>query len=151
MSGIDGKFGQWPPGYMLMPLYFEHSCVIFPESTWQNDELAITEKILKCFFAGAIPWPIGGSNLNHLYNHAGFQTAWNLLPAEHQAFDAERNHFRRYHAVVDAIKWLEKNPEVMYTEQARNMIALNRHRFLTCHSAVGALKKFHDLLQLYLH
>ena len=43
--GIDGKFGT-PPlmGDIIMPAYFENRCVIFPESTWQNDEVAVTEK-----------------------------------------------------------------------------------------------------------
>lgn len=147
--GIDGEFGTFPKGYSFLPLYFQYACVIFPESTWQNDELAITEKILKCFYAGTIPWPIGGSNLNRLYNDAGFQTAWNLLPEEYKKFDSDRDHLRRHGNTVKAIKWLESHWEIMQSTEAHEMVALNRERFLTCHGAVDAIQKMHDLLNAY--
>ncbi len=76
--GINEKFGKVLPGYVHLPLYFENFCVIFPESNWQNNELCITEKSLKCFYAETLPLPVSGANVNKLYNDLGFYTAWNL-------------------------------------------------------------------------
>jgi hypothetical protein len=85
--GIDKKFGRVIPGYFILPEYFMYRCVIFPESTWQNDELCLSEKICKCFYAESLPWPIGGSNIHKLYNEIGFYTAWNVLPDHLKLFD----------------------------------------------------------------
>ena len=48
--GIDNKFGSLQPGYIILDEYFEYNCAVFPEITWQNDELCLTEKALKCFY-----------------------------------------------------------------------------------------------------
>lgn len=143
--GVDGKFGTWPPGYFILPEYYEYHCVIFPESTWQNDEVSITEKILKCFYAGCFPWPVGGSNVNYLYNELGFYTAWNLLPDHLKIFDAEKNHMKRYDLMTDAIVWLSKNQHVMVEPRAQEMLQSNLVHFLTCGPEVGGVKKF-DLI-----
>lgn len=148
--GIDGRFGRWPPGYMILPLYYQYSCVIFPESTWQNDEVAITEKICKCFFSGALPWPVGGSNIHRLYNEIGFYTAWNLLPEDLQCFDSEKDHLVRYRSLLQAIKWLEDNPEILHSQQAQDMIVSNRQRFLTCAAGVNGVEKFDQILKEFL-
>jgi hypothetical protein len=124
--GINGKFGTPPRGYRILQEYFAYNCVVFPESTWQNDELAITEKALKCFFAGSLPWPVGGSKLKSLYNQIGFFTAWNLLPSELQKFDSIPDHHERYQQEVLAIEWLSNNPDVFDLDSTKQMIASNR-------------------------
>lgn len=123
--GSNGKFGEILPGYIIMKEYFEYSCIVFPESTWQNNELAITEKSWKCFFSKSLPMPIGGSNIHALYNQIGLGTAWNLLPKSLQEFDQIENHQQRYQGVVDAIKWLHDNPDVFGSEQAKQIIDSN--------------------------
>jgi hypothetical protein len=128
--GPDNKFGVIPPGYFILPEYYEYRCVIFPETNWQNNEMAITEKILKCCWSGSIPWPIGGSKMNQLYNEFGIMTAWNLLPEELQAYDDNIDHKQRHKQTVLAIKWLGEHADLMLGEQAQQIIEHN-HRIFT--------------------
>ena len=148
--GIDQKFGSWPLGYDILPEYFEYGCVIFPESTWTNDEVAITEKILKCCFAGSLPWPVGGSNINKMYKDLGFYTAWNLLPEEHQKFDQEKDHMLRYQGLAAATAWLSANKEVLVDDRAKGMLQSNLINMLTCSLDVQAVQKFDKLITQYL-
>jgi hypothetical protein len=145
--GIEGKFGIWPPGYFILPEYYAYRCVIFPESTWQNDEVAVTEKILKCFYAGCFPWPVGGCNINRMYNELGFRTAWNLLPDHLKIFDAEKDHMRRYDLMVDAMAWLSTNQHVMVEPQAQEMLQSNLINFLTCAPGISSIQKFDRIIR----
>lgn len=145
--GINDKFGQVPPGYFIMPEYFEYACVIFPETAWQNNELTITEKSLKCFYAGSLPFPIGGANINQLYNEVGFFTAWNLLPDNLKIFDSVLNHCERYTLAVDAIKWLYQNPEVFQTIECQQIQKQNKFNLLTGAGQVTSIIKFNQLIQ----
>lgn len=129
--GFNNQFGQVPPGYFILPLYYENCCVIFPETSWQNDDLCITEKSLKCFFAGSLPFPIGGRYLNQMYEELGFRTAWHLLPDLMKKFDDIEDHFQRYDHTVKAIRWLQSNKDIFlspayheYTQQ--NQISFSR-------------------------
>lgn len=148
--GINNRFGQIPPGYFHLPLYFEHACVIFPESNWQNNELSITEKALKCFYAESLPMPIAGANVNRLYNEVGFYTAWNLLPAELQSFDGILDHKLRYRKLSYAIKWLTEHPEVFDSKEYKDMTHQNKINFLTCKCDYLAVVKFDQLLQKFI-
>ena len=132
--GIDKKFGMVKPGYFVMPEYFKYQCVVFPETSWQNNELAITEKVLKCFYAGSVPFPVGGANINKLYNQIGFQTAWNLLPEHLQNYDAELDHVKRVEQTVSAIHWLNDHQSLFQSPQCEQMRVNNLQRFLTCDS-----------------
>jgi hypothetical protein len=123
--GSHGQFGKIPPGYVIMKEYFEHRCMIFPESTWQNNELALTEKAWKCFVSGSLPMPVGGCNINYLYNQLGLATAWNLLPESMQVFDQVENHQQRYQGVVDAIQWIANNPDSLVSDRARRIVDSN--------------------------
>jgi hypothetical protein len=144
--GINGKFGKIPPGYFLLPLYYENHCVIFPESAWINDQLTVTEKILKCFFSGSLAWPVGGANINHLYNQIGFGTAWNLLPDRLQRFDSDPDHARRVEGAVESIQWLWHRPEIMTGTQAQEIVKKNRERFLTNASHVDYVDRFDQII-----
>jgi hypothetical protein len=130
--GIDQKFGTIPPGFFHLPLYFENYCVIFPETTWQNNELCMTEKAIKCFYSECLPLPVGGSKVNQLYNKIGFYTAWNLLPPELQKFDNTVDHKLRYLQLSHAVKWLSENPSVFVSDQYKEMVQQNKINFLTC-------------------
>jgi hypothetical protein len=148
--GVDSKFGSIPPGYFHLPLYYKNNCVIFPESSWQNNELCVTEKSLKCFYAGAIPFPIGGANINQLYNQIGFYTAWNLLPDEHRAFDSIIDHAARIRACVDAIKWLNNNLTVFDSAKFVEYTQQNKINFLACHCDSIAVQNFDKIMRKYL-
>jgi hypothetical protein len=120
---------------------------VFPESGWQNNELNITEKALKCFYAGCLPFPVAGANVNKLYNEIGFYTAWNLLPGELKSFDSELDHDKRYHAMVECLKWFELNPTVFSSELFSEMTDSNKRNFLTCDCDHDAIKKFDLVIQ----
>jgi hypothetical protein len=148
--GIADQFGSIPPGYFHLPVYYEYHCVVFFETSWQNNELCITEKSLKCFFSGSLPFPIGGANINKLYNQFGFYTAWNLLPTEFQMYDSITNHIERGKATIDAIKWLHDHPEVFGIPQFTQYVQKNKINFLTCHCDSIAVKNFDTLIRKYL-
>ena len=145
--GIDGEFGKVQPGYFIMPEYFTNSCVIFPESGWQNDELSITEKALKCFYAGSLPFPIGGAGINQLYNNIGFYTAWNLLPDKLKLFDQIKDHSIRYQMCIDAISWLQNNQSVFQTNKFLEITTKNKFNFLTCNSDYVAIDRLFKLIK----
>jgi hypothetical protein len=147
--GINNKFGSYMPGYFLMPEYYTHHCVIFPETTWQNNELAITEKSLKCFYAGSFAWPIGGSNINKMYNDLGFYTAWNLLPDDLKVFDSIVDHKERYGKLINAIAWLDHHPEIFAEACAQDMLKSNKLLFHTTSAEYTAMKNFDEILRKY--
>lgn len=144
--GIDGKFGEVPKGYELMTEYFTHRCVVFPESSWQNNELAITEKALKCFYAGSLPFPIAGANVNKLYNSIGYATAWNLLPREHQKFDEELDHFKRINMMIDALKWIEDNPFALQSDEFAELTRQNKLKMLTYSPVEHGVNKLVEII-----
>lgn len=119
-----------PPGYFIMPEYWRYRCVIFPESNWLNNELSMTEKVFKCFFAGALPFPIGGAHIHRLYDQLGFMTAWHFLPDELQTFDAVLDHHERSLLTVEAIAWLSDNAEILAGDRVQKALKHNRLKFL---------------------
>ena len=110
---------------MLIDEYFTYSCVIFPETSWLNNQLFLTEKVVKCFVAKTIPWPVSGANINLLYNNLGFKTAWNLLPRDLQIFDAEPDHVKRTNLCLKAIEWLNHNMEILESDLAKSIVKNN--------------------------
>lgn len=147
--GINRKFGQVMPAYFILPEYYTHRCVIFPETSWQNYDLCITEKSLKCFYTGAIPWPIGGCGINQMYQALGFQTVWNLLPIELQKFDSTVDHMQRYQELIVAIGWLEKNTKVLQSSAAQHIISENRKLFMSTHFECDAVEHFDNVLRKF--
>lgn len=127
-------------GYFILPLYYQNSCVIFPETSWLNNEISITEKSLKCFFAKCLPFVVGGANVNKIYNKIGFKTAWNLLPVELQKFDSEIDHKKRYQQMTESIEWLLTNTEVFESEKFKQAVENNFNNFLMPNSDLLGLK-----------
>lgn len=144
--GINHKFGTVSLGFQILPEYYQYQCVVFPETQWQNDELAITEKSLKCFYAGSWAWPVGGRYLNHLYRELGYYTAWNLLPTELQSFDLEPDHRVRYQQQVLALKWLSQNLNCMENESALMMLQSNQFNFQHCAGDLTATENFCNIV-----
>lgn len=129
-DGLENRTAKIPPGYFILPEYYQYKCIVFPESGWQNNELSITEKSLKCFYTGCIPWPIGGANINKLYNQIGFKTAWNLLPDNLKEYDQELDHFKRYDKHIKAINWMQHNLHVLSSSAADTIRNENKQQFL---------------------
>lgn len=127
--GIGQSHGQVSRAYFMLDEYYKFGCVLFPESQWINNQHFMTEKIFKCFVAGTIPWPIAGANLHKMYNHHGYRTAWNLLPPEHQLFDEELDHARRYQMIATAAEWLSNNKHVLSSDLAKEIIQTNSNLF----------------------
>jgi hypothetical protein len=143
--GVDNKFGTIPPGYFLMPCYNEYQVIAFPESTWLNDELSVTEKALKCFVSKCLPFPVAGRHTNTLYyNSLGFYTAWNILPEELQQFDYEEDHHTRYKMMVDALQWISKN--IQTCKQFEFYVEHNYKSYLDNKLSVVGVKKFYRVL-----
>jgi hypothetical protein len=149
LIGIQGKFGDMPPGYFIISEYWQSDCVLWPESTWQNNELCITEKACKCFYSQTIPWPVGGANIHNLYKQQGFYTALDLLPPELQKFDSILDHKERYHALANAVQWASANPEIFHSEKANSILQNNQKQFLLCASDVNAVINMNKLFQQY--
>jgi hypothetical protein len=145
--GINQKFGKISPGYFILPEYYQYRVVIFPESNWQNNELAMTEKAFKCFFAGSLPFPIGGASINQLYNQVGFATAWNLLPTDLQQFDSIENHVERQHKIIQSIQWLNDNPWVFSTDKFNELVDKNRITFLTVDCQQKSVQQLYQLIK----
>jgi hypothetical protein len=145
--GINAKFGKIPPGYSVLPIYFVNSCVIYPETAWQNDELTITEKTLKCFYAKSLPFAFGGSNINTLLNENNFYTAWNLLPTHLQQFDFIKDHEERYTAMIDAIRWLNENPDVFLSNEFSDLVGSNLIQAVTGGIDVRTVKRANDIIE----
>jgi hypothetical protein len=144
--GVDNKFGAIAPGYFMLPEYYTHKCVVFPETTWQNNELCLTEKSLKCFAAKCLPLPVGGANLNALYNELGFKTAWNLLPPELAAYDSILDHKKRYQLLVKAIAWLNKEKTIF--DNIDHILQDNFAQFYNANIDTTSCKRFDKLLGL---
>lgn len=148
-TGVDGKFGAIAPGYFILDEYWQYQCVIFPESTWLNDEAFITEKFIKPLITRAIPWPVGGANIDLLYNKMGFMTAWNLLPESLQAYNYEKDHLRRYNMCAEAMAWLADHPEILFGDQAQHIIKHNYDFFFTNTLEDQVPKQLENILDKY--
>jgi len=148
--GIQDKFGLVFSGYFVLPLYFENACVVFPDTSWVNHELCLTEKAIKCFYSGSLPMPVAGAGVNKYYNQLGFYTAWNLLPPEYQDFDQEENHRLRYKKLIGAVKWLYDNPQVFESDLFKQLTQENKINFLTCSCDSLAVKSFDNILSKHI-
>lgn len=148
--GRDNRFGLIPPGYFLLPSYYENSAVIFPESSWQNQDLCITEKSMKCFLAGSMPFPIGGSHINQLYNEVGFFTCYNLLPNKLREFDNELDHRQRYNKIMPAIRWLIANPWIFKSKTYREYVDSNYKSLIHQPSISKAIHQFDILISKFI-
>ena len=144
--GINNKMGEVVPGYFLLPCYNNYKIIAFPETTWINDELAVTEKALKCFVSKCLPFPVAGRHTNTLYNSLGFYTAWNILPEDLQQFDFEQDHNNRYTMMVDALKWLDKN--IHTCKQFDFYVEHNYNLYLDNKFAKNGVEKLYNILEL---
>jgi hypothetical protein len=147
MCGIDQKFGSIAPGYFAMKEYFDYCAVIFPDTAWINNELCITEKSLKCFYAKSLPWPVSGAGVNQLYNQMGFYTVWNLLPDKLQQYDNEKNHQTRYIQIAIAVKYVHDNPELLKSKLFDQYVDSNYIKLHTYKFALPGVKKLLKILE----
>jgi hypothetical protein len=147
--GIDQKFGQISPAHFIIDEYYDYRCVIFPESTWLNNEICITEKLQKCAVARSIPWPVAGANADVLYNKLGYQTAWNLLPEQLQSYNYEQDHVKRYQMCADAIKWMTEHPETLTSDRARELVEHNYNLFFSNTIEIIGPRKLDHILKRY--
>lgn len=142
--GQNGKLGTIPLGYFLFSEYFEYKCIAFPETSWTNYNLTLTEKALKCFSCGVIPFPIAGAEVNKIYNSIGYLTAHDLLP-DTMKFDSISNHQHRLTKAVDALEWLHLNPDVFNSDQAKKIIDQNRLN-LFLNTNITGISRLHEIL-----
>lgn len=144
--GLNGKLGKEPPGYFVIPEYIQYHCVAFPDSGWKNNELNLTEKAIKCFKHGAIPYPISGANINSLYNSIGFDTAISLLPEE-LYFDNIEDHSIRYKKAAEGLHWLKDNVSIFDSAAADSIRIKNKDNFYKNTEIINSIKKILNILQ----
>ena len=147
--GIDQKFGTIAPGWFVLPEYYQYHCTVFPESNWINNQIQPNEKFFKCCVAETIPMPVGGANINRLYQHLGYQTAWNLLPPELQQYDQELDHLKRYSIIADAVQWLANNPGVFLTRAAQRIRQNNKLRVFESTVDLHTMHRLDEILANY--
>lgn len=144
--GIDKKFGESPPGFFGLPEYFKYRCILFPETSWLNNDLTVSEKIIKCLIHGSIPWPIGGANINSQYQEIGIQTAWSLLPTQLQCYDSIIDHCERYQKLAEAVQWAADHPEIFCTDQAQHIVDSNFRNIVEFSPINNIMTKFSQLI-----
>lgn len=140
------KFGYILAAYTMLDLYYQYHCVLYPESSWINDQLFLTEKTFKCLAAGAIPWPISGAGTNRMMRDLGVLTAWNLLPPELQTWDDDRDHRARYQAQSRAVAWMAERPHIWQSSQADHIRTNNLHWFYCNNMNVRAAQTLDHIL-----
>lgn len=146
MCGINGGFGSVPPGYFMMPEFLEYKLIAFPEGTWINDEIEITEKALKCLYYESLPFPIGGVHTHVFYNELGFKTGWDLLPDDLKTFDSEYNHFDRYQKIAIALAWLNQNKQILETDRYTEYVKENKKKVVDIKNSKHTVKKLSDII-----
>lgn len=144
--GIDGKFGASCRNLQLIQAYRQFRCIIYPETSWLNNDMQITEKTVKCFVTRGVPWPIGGMHLHAQMLEVGFHTAWQLLPKSFQAFDAIEDHQERHRQMTLAIKWLFDNQSVLCSSEADDLTNKNFYNWHCWSGANCAMARLSDIL-----
>ena len=155
-SGVNGRHGQLEWQDWFVDAIRKNSVIVFPETTWQNNILAMNEKCLKCFIHLRWAFPFGGARMHQMLEDLGFHTARSLLPRELQAFDQDPDHQRRWQSQCDAVVWLQQNSQVFHTTMAKQMLQQNLVRCIMLSSSAGAqlysiIEKCHNEKTRYRH
>ena len=147
--GIDEQYGLVPPGYFPIDEFWDYHCIIWPETSWFNDGIFLTEKISKTSWTKCVPWPVGGANIDVLYNQLGLKTAWNLLPDQLQLYNYELDHVKRYQMCAHAIKWVSENPEILTGPAAQELLENNYNWFFSNQIETIGPQQFDRIIQEY--
>lgn len=136
-AGVDGRYGQTLWEDQFLNVFRQNSIIVYPETTWSNQQISLNEKSLKCFLHQKFPMMVGGAYTHQMYNSLGFATAWNLLPPEHQQFDSILDHRERYIQQALATDWLSKNLGIGTTALAQTLLLKNQARSIVYSSLAG--------------
>lgn len=136
-AGVGGRYGATLFEDQFIPAFREHKTIIYPETPWQNYQLSLNEKALKCFLHQKFAMPVSGAGTHQLYADIGFKTAWHLSPPEHRGFDSIDNHFDRYQQQAQACEWLWQHPEVFQTAMAKQLLVDNQAQCMLTSSQAG--------------
>jgi len=136
-AGVEGRYGATFFEDRIIDVVRNNQTIVYPETTWQNGQIALTEKPLRCFINRKFSMPVGGAYTHQLYNDIGFKTVWHLLPPEHQKFDSILDHQARYVQQAKAIQWLWQNPEIFKSDLAEKILIDNQVRCMLISSQAG--------------
>lgn len=136
-AGVAGRFGATLWEDRFLDAFRHNSIIVYPETTWTNQQLSLNEKSLKCFLHKKLPMMVGGAHTHQMYNEIGFGTAWNLLPPELQKFDDMLDHRQRYLHQALAIDWLSKNLDIEQSSLAQTLLIKNQARSIVYSSTAG--------------
>ena len=137
-SGVNGRFGQVEFYDRFFTEFRQHSVIVYPESTWQNNVVSLNEKSLRCFLHQRWAMPFGGCNMHALFRDLGFETAWCLLPKELAKFDQCQSHMERWQQQCVALNWLLDHPQVFQSDFAQKTLLNNRAQCIVLSSPAGA-------------
>lgn len=143
-AGINGRFGATLWEDRFLDVFRNNQIIVYPETTWTNQQLSLNEKSLKCFLHQRLPMMVGGAATHRMYNDIGFCTAWNLLPPEYQEFDSVLDHRERYIKQAQAIDWLSKNLDIYHSDRAQTMLINNQARSIVYSSTAG--QQLYDII-----
>ena len=136
-AGVRSRFGEVEFHDRFFDAFRHNAVIVYPESTWQNNVLSLTEKSLRCFLHQRWAMPFGGANIHALFRNQGFETAWSLLPKGLQQFDQCLDHKQRWQQQAQAVQWLAEHPEVFDSDHARNVLLQNKAQCIVWSSPAG--------------
>ena len=143
-AGVASRFGTVQFYDRFFDAFRHNAVIVYPESTWQNNVLSLTEKSMRCFLHQRWAMPFGGANIHALFRSQGFETAWSLLPQRLQQFDQCLDHKQRWQQQALAIDWLAEHPEVFDSDRARNILLQNKAQCIVWSSPAG--KQLWDII-----
>ena len=127
--GIDGRRqGECSLGVFILPEYTMSNCIVYPESSFTNNEFHPTEKTWKCVVCNTHWIMFAGRGAYGIMRDYGFRSILEETPVG-IGFDNISNHEQRYNAVVEAIRYVSENPAVFDTANAKNILTDNYRNF----------------------
>jgi len=129
--GKDGKFGKSTLGYCPLEEYFTSKCIVYPETTFYNWELLITEKTWKCIKANTHWIMFSGAGSYEIMRELGFRSIVELCPDRINNFDSETDHICRIQKIAECCNYLQTmdSLNIFDSSEAQNILKNNYENF----------------------
>jgi len=127
--GIKGRQqGECNVGAILLPEYTMAKCIIYPESSFTNNEFHFTEKTWKCVTSKTHWVMFAGRGSYSIMREYGIRSILELIPNGIQ-FDDIACHEQRYHEIVKSIHYVNENLHIFDLPEANNILTENYESF----------------------
>jgi len=124
-----GKFGQTRLSYEPLPEYFTSRCMVYPETTFYNWEIFITEKTWKCVKAKTHWIIFAGAGSYEVMREVGLRSIIELCPDSMNDFDSIEDHILRIEKISKCCEYISNNSSIFDSSEAHNMLELNYENF----------------------